>query len=180
MKNWSREERYRVLKSPEEIRDLYERIKKTPYRQTYHIQPVTGLLNDPNGFVWHDGKWHLFYQWCPWGAVHGLKYWYQTVSRDLITWENVGVTIKPDCDLDNKGAYSGSAWPEGDKLQLFYTGNHRDPDWTRIPYTCMYTLFDDNTADLPIQISFGGMGICRKAECPRLRGLRRHVGMPCN
>ncbi len=63
MKNWSREERYRVLKSPEEIRDLYERIKKTPYRQTYHIQPVTGLLNDPNGFVWHDGKWHLFYQW---------------------------------------------------------------------------------------------------------------------
>ncbi len=155
MKNWSREERYRVLKSPEEIRDLYERIKKTPYRQTYHIQPVTGLLNDPNGFVWHDGKWHLFYQWCPWGAVHGLKYWYQTVSRDLITWENVGVTIKPDCDLDNKGAYSGSAWPEGDKLQLFYTGNHRDPDWTRIPYTCMYTLFDDNTGEKKAEPLFG-------------------------
>lgn len=155
MKNWSREERYRVLKSPEEIRDLYERIQKTPYRQTYHIQPVTGLLNDPNGFVWHDGKWHLFYQWCPWGAVHGLKYWYQTVSRDLITWENVGVTIKPDCDLDNKGAYSGSAWPEGDKLQLFYTGNHRDPDWTRIPYTCMYTLFDDNTGEKKAEPLFG-------------------------
>ena len=46
-KEWTKEERYRVLKDPEEIRDLYERITGTDYRQTYHIQPVTGLLNDP-------------------------------------------------------------------------------------------------------------------------------------
>jgi beta-fructofuranosidase len=31
---------------------------------------VTGLSSDPNGFAFYDGVWHLFYQWCPWGAVH--------------------------------------------------------------------------------------------------------------
>ena len=85
MKQWTKEERYRVLKSAEEIRELHERTILSDYRQNYHIQSVTGLLNDPNGFVFHDGLWHLFYQWCPWGAVHGLKYWYHTVSADLVT-----------------------------------------------------------------------------------------------
>lgn len=149
-KEWTKEERYRVLKDPEEIRDLYERITGTDYRQTYHIQPVTGLLNDPNGFVHHNGKWHLFYQWCPWGAVHGLKYWYHTVSTDLIHWENAGVCIKPDTEYDNKGAYSGSALLGKDAICLFYTGNHRDPDWTRKSYTCIVKLYDDGRkAKLP-------------------------------
>ena len=142
MKTWTKEERYRVLQDPEEIRPLHEAIVTSPYRQTYHIQPVTGLLNDPNGFVFHDGLWHLFYQWCPWGAVHGLKYWYHVVSEDLVTWKNLGVCIKPDTEYDNKGAYSGSSLPMQDDLYLYYTGNHRDPDWTRIPYTCLVDLKD--------------------------------------
>ncbi|MBR3154634.1 MAG: sucrose-6-phosphate hydrolase, partial [Lachnospiraceae bacterium] len=144
------EERYRVLKDPEEIRELHERIVKSDYRQTYHIQPPTGLLNDPNGFVWHDGVYNLFYQWCPWGAVYGLKYWYHTCSRDLVNWYNVGVCIKPDCDMDNKGIYSGSAWPGRDAIHLFYTGNHRDEDWKRTSNTCMVKLYDDGrNAKLP-------------------------------
>lgn len=145
MKTWSKEERYRVLESAEEIRPLHERIIRSDYRQQYHIQSVTGLLNDPNGFVFHDGVWHLFYQWCPWGAVHGLKYWYHTVSEDLVTWKNKGVCIRPDTEFDNKGAYSGSALPTKDSVWLYYTGNHRDEDWTRKPYTCLVRLNDDGT-----------------------------------
>ena len=87
-----------MLESPEEIRALHERIEGSDYRQIFHIQPVTGLLNDPNGFVWYGGSWHLFYQWCPWGAVHGLKYWYHTSSPDLIHWENLGICISPDSE----------------------------------------------------------------------------------
>ena len=143
MKEWTREERYRALESPEEIRALHERIEGSDYRQIFHIQPVTGLLNDPNGFVWYSGSWHLFYQWCPWGAVHGLKYWYHTSSPDLIHWENLGICISPDSEYDNKGAYSGSALPGKDSVCLFYTGNHRDPDWKRISYTCMVKLYED-------------------------------------
>ncbi len=145
MKQWTREERYRVLKSADEIIDLHEKTKLSPYRQKFHIQSITGLLNDPNGFVYHNGEWHLFYQWCPWGAVHGLKYWYQIKSKDLIHWENVGVGIKPDTYYDNKGAYSGSALVTQNSIYLYYTGNHRSEDWIRTPYTCIVNLRDDGT-----------------------------------
>ena len=147
MKEWTKEERYRVLKSADEIRELHDAILKSDYRQLFHIQPVTGLLNDPNGFVRHDGVWHLFYQWCPWGAVHGLKYWYHTTSKDLITWENKGVCIRPDCVYDNKGAYSGSALIRDDEIYLFYTGNHREEDWSRISYTCGAKICADGTVE---------------------------------
>ncbi len=155
MKEWTKEERYRVLEDPEQIRELHEKIKLSPYRQTFHIQPTTGLLNDPNGFVYHNGEWHLFYQWCPWGAVHGLKHWYHTVSTDLVHWENKGVCIYPDKDYDNKGAYSGSALPTDGKIYMYYTGNHRDEDWTRKSYTCFVKLNDDGTAEKPENALFG-------------------------
>lgn len=145
MKNWTKEERYRVLENEAEIRELHERIRKSDFRQHYHIQSVTGLLNDPNGFVYHNGLWHLFYQWCPWGAVHGLKYWYHTVSKDLVTWKNAGACIRPDTYADNKGAYSGSALPTDNSVYLFYTGNHRDEDWTRKSYACLAELKDDGS-----------------------------------
>ena len=143
MREWTRDERYRVLQSPDEIRDLYERIKTSVYRQTYHVQPVTGLSSDPNGFALHNGTWHLCYQWCPWGAVHGLKYWYHVKSEDLIHWQNEGIGLKPDTYYDNRGNHSGSGISKGDKLYFFYTGNHRDEDWTRTPYTCAAVLDDD-------------------------------------
>lgn len=143
MKEWTRDERYRELKDPEVLRDLHERTAKSPYRQTYHVQPVTGLSSDPNGFALHQGKWHLCYQWCPWGAVHGLKYWYHVTSEDLIHWKNEGIGLAPDRDYDNRGTHSGSAISVGDDLYFFYTGNHRDEDWTRTPYTCAAVLGAD-------------------------------------
>jgi len=145
MKNWTREERYRVLHDPEELRPLHEQIQKSPYRQLYHVQGVTGLINDPNGYVYHNGLWHLFYQWCPWGAVHGLKYWYHTISKDLVYWTNAGMAIQPDTVYDNKGAYSGSALVRKDSIYLFYTGNHRDENWQRKSYTCIVNMRDDGT-----------------------------------
>ena len=145
MREWSREEKYRYLKDPQELKEMYDRISGSMYRQTFHNQAVTGLMNDPNGFVWHDNMWHLFYQWCPWGAVHGLKHWYHIISKDLVTWKNLGVCLLPDQDdgYDNRGVYSGSAMPIADKIYLYYTGNHRDEDWTRHAYTCLARLGSD-------------------------------------
>lgn len=142
MKEWTQEERYRVLQDKSEIAELYEKIQTSDYRQTYHLQPITGLSSDPNGFVYHKGTWHLYYQWCPWGAVHGLKYWYHTTSTDLVHWRNEGVGIHPDTLYDNKGVHSGSGFSADDKLYLFYTGNHRDENWVRTPYTCVAELTD--------------------------------------
>ena len=61
---WTTEQRYRRIEevSKEEYGKLIDQVKHCPYRQMYHIQPVTGLLNDPNGFSYFNGEYHLFYQ----------------------------------------------------------------------------------------------------------------------
>ncbi|MGP1505639.1 MAG: sucrose-6-phosphate hydrolase [Eggerthia catenaformis] len=143
MKEFTQEERYRVLKSPDEIKDLHQRNAQSIYRQTYHVQPVTGLSSDPNGFVYHNNLWHLFYQWTPWGAVHGLKYWYHVTSKDLVHWSNRGIGLSPGDTFDNKGCHSGSGIALKNDLYLFYTGNHRDEKWIRTPYTCAARM-DEN------------------------------------
>lgn len=155
MKEWTLEERYRVLESADDIAELHERIKKSIYRQKYHVQPVTGLSSDPNGFVYHEGKWHLFYQWTPWGAVHGLKYWYHVTSEDLVSWTNEGIGLKPDSFYDNKGVHSGSAISADGELYFFYTGNHRDENWVRTPYTCAARLGDDGRPEKLPEPLFG-------------------------
>lgn len=154
MKSWTIEERYKVLNSEEEILNLFNKIKDSDFRQNYHIQPITGLLSDPNGFTFYNNKWHLFYQWCPWGAVHGLKYWYHVTSEDLVHWKNEGIGIKPDTFYDNKGAHSGSAFTDGNNLYLFYTGNHRDEDWVRTPYSCL-AIYNDGKLEKLEEPLFG-------------------------
>ena len=135
MKEWTREERYRPLAKEDEpmLKELHESIKKSIWRCQYHVQTVTGLLGDTNGFSWYNGKWHLFYQWFPYGGVHGLKHWYHVESEDLVHWKNVGVGIIAEGKHDDYGAFSGSGFVEDDILYLPYTGNHRDKDWVRYP-----------------------------------------------
>ncbi|WP_416144600.1 glycoside hydrolase family 32 protein [Planococcus koreensis] len=123
--------------SQQEIDSLISKVNSCLWRQTYHIQPVSGLLNDPNGFCYYNGEYHLFYQWHPLGPVHGLKYWYHTKSEDLVNWKNVGIAIQPDNYFDSHGAYSGSAVEHEGKIYLLYTGNTRDEHFERHPHQCI-------------------------------------------
>ena len=152
MKEWTRAERYRQLQKQDtaELQVLHQQIAQSLWRGCYHVQPVTGLLNDPNGFSYWRGKWHLFYQYFPFGPVHGLKYWYLVESDDLLHWQNEGIRLYPDKDYDNRGCYSGSAYFEDDqKLYLAYTGNHRTPDWIRHPYQIVAEMKPDGTIIKP-------------------------------
>ncbi|WP_394238958.1 glycoside hydrolase family 32 protein [Niallia oryzisoli] len=139
---WTKEERYRALEdvTVEELTALEKIVNECPWRQSYHIQPVTGLLNDPNGFSYYNGEYHLFYQWFPLGPVHGLKHWFHTKSKDLVHWENVGIAIKPTNQFDSHGVYSGSAIEHEGNLLLMYTGNTRDDYWERHPYQCLAVM----------------------------------------
>ncbi|MED0715695.1 sucrose-6-phosphate hydrolase [Aeribacillus composti] len=139
---WTRKQRYRRIEeaTKEELNALKEKVNNSIWRQKFHIQPVTGLLNDPNGFSYFNGEYHLFYQWFPLGPVHGLKYWYHTKSKDLVNWQNVGIGIKPNDYFDSHGAYSGSAICHDGKLHLMYTGNTRDENWVRHPYQCLAVM----------------------------------------
>ncbi|KXT85869.1 Sucrose-6-phosphate hydrolase [Streptococcus sp. DD11] len=133
---WTTEQRYRRYEdwTAEEVQRIKENIAKSPWRASYHVEPQTGLLNDPNGFSYFDGKWVLFYQNFPFGAAHGLKCWVQLESDDLVHFTETGLRVLPDTALDSHGAYSGSAMQFDDQLFLFYTGNVRDENWGRHPY----------------------------------------------
>ena len=133
---WTTKQRYKRYEqwTENEIQQIKNKIATSPWRATYHVEPDTGLLNDPNGFSYFDGKWIVFYQNFPFGATHGLKSWVQLESDDLVHFTETGVRVLPDTPLDSHGAYSGSAMQFDDKLFLFYTGNVRDENWVRHPY----------------------------------------------
>ncbi|KRO28496.1 sucrose-6-phosphate hydrolase [Lactiplantibacillus fabifermentans] len=132
---WTTTKRYQPYTQWPQARldEIKTRIKQSQWRLGYHIQPTTGLLNDPNGFSYFNGQWHLFYQSFPYGAVHGLKSWVHLVADDLVHWQNLGTALTADSPLDAQGVYSGSAIPVDDQLFLMYTGNVRDQDWVRHP-----------------------------------------------
>lgn len=96
-----------------------------PHRPSWHISPPQGLLNDPNGFIYHNGQYHMFYQWYPYACVHKDKYWAHLTSPDLINWQWQPLALTPSDWFDSHGVFSGHALSHRGQLMLFYTGNTR-------------------------------------------------------
>ncbi len=92
-------------------------------RPSFHLSPRIGWMNDPNGFSYHDGKYHMFYQYHPYNTNWGPMHWGHAVSEDLLHWDYLPVAIAPDESYDIAGCFSGSAitLPDGRHL-LMYTG----------------------------------------------------------
>ena len=94
---WTTALRYRPyhLWDKEYTKTLEEQVQQSTWRLDFHIQPKSGLLNDPNGFSYFNGQWHLFYQAFPYGPVHGLKSWFHLTSDNLVDWQAEGVKLEP-------------------------------------------------------------------------------------
>ena len=76
------------------------------HRPQYHFTPVSGWMNDPNGLVYNDGLYHLFYQYYPHATVWGPMHWGHATSTDMVHWEHKPIALFPD----EKGLiFSGSA-----------------------------------------------------------------------
>lgn len=149
MAKWTREARYQRIEDvdTETFKQLKQQVDASPYRQTFHIQPETGLLNDPNGLVYFNHHYFISHQWFPLGAVHGLKYWFNYKSDDLVYFKAQGPILKPDTKYDSHGVYSGSAFVFNDHLYYMYTGNHIDSHGERCPSQMIARVKDDGSVE---------------------------------
>ncbi len=95
-------------------------------RPGFHLAARVGWMNDPNGFSWYQGEYHLFYQYHPYDSHWGPMHWGHAVSKDLLHWEYRPAALAPDTEYDRDGCFSGSAvtLPDGRQL-LMYTGVSR-------------------------------------------------------
>ena len=97
-------------------------------RPGFHLSARAGWMNDPNGFSFYKGQYHLFYQYHPYDSHWGPMHWGHAVSGDLLHWEYLPCALAPDMPYDCAGCFSGTAvvLPDGRHL-LAYTGVGAEP-----------------------------------------------------
>lgn len=100
-----------------------EPLAEQKWRLNFHIMPPIGWLNDPNGLCQMNGEYHFFFQYSPFNAKGGLKFWGHYKSKNMIDWKYDGAAILPDQPYDCHGVYSGSVLVENNIMHIFYTGN---------------------------------------------------------
>lgn len=112
-----------TLREARKYEEVSEKMIGKKARPAFHLSARTGWMNDPNGFSYYCGKYHMFYQYHPYDSHWGPMHWGHAVSTDLLHWEYLPAALAPDEVYDRDGCFSGSAitLPDGRQL-LMYTG----------------------------------------------------------
>ena len=107
------------------------------YRPKIHFYPPKNWMNDPNGMVYHNGVYHLFYQHHPASNVWGPMHWGHAVSKDMVHWEHKPIAIYPD---SIGTIFSGSAVVDKDNTSGFGKNGI-------VPLVAIFTQHNQHRAD---------------------------------
>lgn len=141
--------------------DLYQE----KYRPQFHYSPHQQWMNDPNGMVYFEGEYHLFYQYNPYSAIWGPMHWGHAVSKDLVNWEELPIALFPD----NHGTiFSGSAVVDWNNSSGF--GTRENP-----PLVAVYT-YHDHLAENLKTTTFQTQGIAYSLD--KGRSWKKYEGNP--
>ena len=117
--------------------------EKDIHRPRYHFLPAANWMNDPNGVIQWQGRYHLFFQYNPDGPYHANMHWGHAVSDDLLHWEELPIAIAPTPNSpDQGGIWSGCIVDDGGTPVAFYTGANDDYS---VQAQCMATGNSDLT-----------------------------------
>lgn len=94
-----------------------------------HLKSPANWINDPNGFIYYKGKYHLFYQHFPYAPIWGTMHWGHAVSEDLVHWEHKKIALFPTKSYDRNGVFSGSAMK---KMRNFISIIQQYAIWNRM------------------------------------------------
>jgi fructan beta-fructosidase len=78
------------------ISETNDKYYREQYRPQFHFSPEAGWMNDPNGLVYYEGEYHVFYQFYPDSNLWGPMHWGHAVSTDLVHWQHLPVALYPD------------------------------------------------------------------------------------
>ena len=112
-----------ILRDARKYEEIAEEKIGEEERPAFHLSVRTGWMNDPNGFSFYNGQYHLFYQYYPYRSVWDSMHWGHAISEDLLHWKYFPAALAPDTEYDRDGCFSGSASMFSDGRQLLmYTG----------------------------------------------------------
>ncbi|TPP50252.1 Glycosyl hydrolases 32 N-terminal domain family protein [Leishmania donovani] len=89
----------------------------------YHMASFAGWMGVPGGLCYHNGLYHVFYQYNPFSENWGPMHWGHVTSEDLVHWQHQPIALAPGELFDHDGCFSGSSVSYNNKLYIFYTGH---------------------------------------------------------
>ncbi|MDE6942600.1 MAG: glycoside hydrolase family 32 protein, partial [Lachnospiraceae bacterium] len=84
-----------TLREARKYEEASEKMIPADHRPSFHLSVRTGWMNDPNGFSYYKGRYHMFYQYYPYDSHWDSMHWGHAVSEDLIHWEHLGIALFP-------------------------------------------------------------------------------------